>query len=178
MGLLTHDDLVELLNLLIDKLAVGGADGVEIRVVGGAAIMLAHDPDRGLTRDVDALGARGQALVEAAAAEIADERGLPPDWLNFKVAMYAPDPDRPEPAFDVLIERAGVTISVGSPRLLLAMKLHAGRGRRDIADIDLLLDACGVRTAAEAVSIFEAHYGAEVMKERSRVHLAARFEAT
>jgi hypothetical protein len=89
--------------------------------------------------------------------------------------MYAPDPDRPEPAFRRLRERDGVRISVGSPQLLLAMKLRAGRGRRDIADVDTLLDACRVSSVGEAVGIFEAQYGAEMLPDRSRLHLEARF---
>lgn len=177
MALFTHDELVELIDILVDKLSDAGTVDIEIRIVGGAAITLAHDAERDLTSDVDALGARGRAQVEAAVAEIALERGLPLDWLNFKAAMYAPDPDRPEPAFDLFLARSGVRICVGRPELLLAMKLHASRGRRDIADIDTLLDACGVGSAAEAVAIFTAHYGAEVMKERSRLHLAARYGA-
>lgn len=171
----THDELSELLDVLVDRLIAAGATDVEIRVVGGAAIALAHDHERDLTGDIDVIGANGRPLVEAAVAEVAEERGLPPDWLNFKVAMSAPDPDRPEPAFKRLRERDGVRISVGSPQLLLAMKLRAGRGRRDIADVDTLLDACRVSSVGEAVGIFEAHYGAEVLPERSRLHLEARF---
>ena len=177
MALFTHDELIELLDALIDKLVAAGASGTDVRVVGGAAIALAHDPERDATGDIDALGATNRAMVEAAVAALSEERGLPSDWLNFKVAMYAPDPDRPEPSFETLRERDGVRISVGTAQLLLAMKLRAGRGRRDIDDVDVLLDARGITTVEEAVALFEAHYSAEVMPERSMLHLRQRFAA-
>ena len=171
----SHEDLDELVDLLVEKLVERGGP-VEVRIVGGAAIVLAHNPeDRGLTSDIDALEATNADLVKDVVREIADERGLPADWLNFKAQMFAPDPTYPEPRWDVVRERDAVRVTVANPQMLLAMKLRAGRGRRDIADIDLLLDVCEVNTVAGATEIFEHYYQRDVLNERVVAHLAQRF---
>jgi hypothetical protein len=41
---------------------------------------------------------------------------------------------------------------------MLAMKLHAARGRRDFRDIEVLLARCNVSSRDDAVSIFEEFY--------------------
>jgi len=61
------------------------------------------------------------------------------------------------------------------PLILLAMKLYAGRGIRDEADIDLLLDACGVTSVGEATEIFEHFYPNEEMARKSLEQLRGRF---
>ena len=70
--------------------------------------------------------------------------------------MFQPDPDHPEPAWVVIREVDSVVVEVGTPQLLLAMKLHAARGRRDFDDITVLIEACGVTTVQEAEALFEA----------------------
>jgi hypothetical protein len=55
------------------------------------------------------------------------------------------------------------------------MKLRAGRGRRDVSDVGTPLAARGVSAVAQAVDILEAHPGAEVLPERFRLQLEARF---
>lgn len=172
---LSAEDLNSLLDLLVERL-----DELDrpfrVGLVGGAAIVLAHEPaDRGLTTDVDALEATDISVVREVVAGIALERGLPEDWLNFKVQMFAPDPVYPEPEWDVVREFRQVQVCVANPEMLLAMKMHAGRGQRDLPDIDLLLDVCDVRTAEHAVEIFERYYSREVMKERVVAHLEQRY---
>jgi hypothetical protein len=78
-----REQLVSALNDLVDELAAAHVSA-RIRIVGGAAIVLAHDPERGSTRDVDALS--------------------------------SPDPDHPEPAWEVMIDRNGVVVEVGTAR--------------------------------------------------------------
>lgn len=173
---LSADDLNELIDLLVERL-VSLDRPIEIRLVGGAAIVLAHEPnDRGLTTDVDALESTDTDAVVRAVAEIADERGLPVDWLNFKVRMFAPDPVYPEPRWDVIRNVQQVRVCVANPEMLLAMKIHAGRGRRDIDDIDLLLNVCGIESAGQAIEIFETYYSREVVNERVELHLQHRFD--
>lgn len=175
MAVFSHAELVGLLEELLDELAAAGVDEIDVRVVGGAAIALAHDVDREATQDVDCTGSSDREAVEVAAAVVAARRSLPADWLNFKVQMFAPDPDHPEPGFEPIIVRGQRRILVGVPSLLLAMKLHAARGRRDATDIDTLLDACGVTSAEDAIELYETYYRAEVLKPRAMVLLRQRF---
>lgn len=172
---LSADDVNELLDLLVERLLHLDRP-FRIGLVGGAAIVLAYEPDdRGLTTDVDALEATDMTVVRELAAEIAAERGLPVDWLNFKVQMFAPDPIYPEPEWVSVRESGQVKVAVANPEMLLAMKLHAGRGRRDLDDIEFLLDVCGVESVESATEIFEAYYSREVLKDRVVEYLEERF---
>lgn len=175
MAVFSHDGLVALLEELLDELASAGVEEVDVRVVGGAAIALAHDIEREATQDIDCSGSSDRKAVEAAA--VAARRSLPSDWLNFKVQMFAPDPDHPEPGFEPIVVRGKRRVLVGVPSLLLAMKLHAARGRRDATDIDTLLDACGVSSVDEAIELYASYYRAEVLKPRAMVLLRQRFAA-
>lgn len=177
MTTFSRDELVDALDQLVDELAAAGVRA-RIRVVGGAALVLVHDPNRGTTRDVDSLGADPREEVMAAAARVASRNDWPPSWINTEALMYAPDPDHPEPAWELYLERGGVVIEVATPEFLLAMKLHAARGRRDTDDIEVLLERCGVASMAEAVELFEAHYRAEVLSDRAEAKLRAVFGET
>lgn len=174
MTTFSRGDLVDALEQLVDELAIARV-AARIRIVGGAALVLVHDPDRGLTRDVDVLGAHPRDEVMVAAARLADRHGWPPNWLNTDVQMYAPDPDHPEPGWEVFSHRDGVVIEVGTVELLLAMKLHAARGRRDTDDIEVLVERCRIGSTDEAIELYEAHYRAEVLSDRARAKLDSIF---
>jgi hypothetical protein len=148
-----------------------------IRIVGGAAIALMNDQRR-TTRDIDA-ALHPAAAVKAAAADIAQAHGLPRDWLNDAALAYIP-PVGAEDWIDVVRE-GSVTISIGSPQMLLAMKLHANRGRRDADDIDYLLGVCGVTTVQDAQEIYERYHAQDVLTDAAvtRIeHWLDRREAT
>lgn len=177
MATFSRDDLVEALDQLVDELVAANVRA-RIRVVGGAALVLVHDANRGSTRDVDSLGVNPREDVMAAAARVAARNDWPPSWINTDALMYAPDPDHPEPAWEMFLDRDGVVIEVATSEFLLAMKLHAARGRRDTDDIEVLLERCGIESAAEAIELFEAHYRAEVLSERAVAKLRAVFGDT
>jgi hypothetical protein len=166
----SREQLVSALNGLVDEL-VAGQVAARIRIVGGAAIVLAHDPERGATRDVDALLADPRDQVLAAVGRVAEREGWPPDWLNTDAQMYSPDPDHPEPAWEVMIERSGVVVELGTASFLLAMKLHAARGLRDTDDIEVLIARCGLGSVEEAVELYEAHYRADPLPQRALAKL-------
>jgi hypothetical protein len=179
VGLLTvatfsRDDLVDALDQLVDEL-VAASVSARIRVVGGAALVLVHDENRGSTRDVDSLGVDPAEAVMAAAARVAARNDWPQTWINTDALMYAPDPDHPEPAWEVFLNRDGVVIEVATAEFLLAMKLHAARGRRDTDDFDVLVERCGIAGVNEAVELFDAHYRAEVLSVRALAKLRAIF---
>ena len=175
MATFDREQLLIALNGLVDELAASRV-AARIRIVGGAAIVLAYDPGRGSTRDVDALLADPRDQVLSAVRRIAERAGWPMDWLNTDAQMYSPDPDHPEPAWELLIERDGVIVEVGTARLLLAMKLHAARGLRDTDDIEVLVTRCGLTSVEEAIDLYEAHYRADPLPERARAKLRQLFE--
>jgi hypothetical protein len=175
-GNLTPHDVDTLLRELARRLHESDTTA-GIRIVGGAAIALMNDQRR-TTRDIDAALHPADA-VKAAASDIAQANGLPRDWLNDAALAYIP-PVGAEDWIDVVRE-GSVTISIGSPQMLLAMKLYANRGRRDADDIDYLLGVCGVTTVQDAQEIYERYHAQDVLTDAAvtRIeHWLDRREAT
>jgi hypothetical protein len=168
---LDRDDIIGALDELVGVLVAAQAPA-HIRIVGGAAIAVRFTRDA-TTTDVDAIYGSAPE-VEVAAKQVARRRGWPDDWLNDKVKLFTSHFDGPEDwvSFDV---RDGVEVRVADAPLLLAMKLRAARGRRDAADIDLLLDACSITTADAANAVFEHYYPEELLPPRAQAQLTARF---
>jgi hypothetical protein len=169
-SLLEADDIRDALRELARRLASAGVPA-EIRVVGGAALAIEYF-DRPATRDVDCLLSPADH-IKAVAAEVARVRGWPPDWLNDKVVMFQSHHDSEGDWKTVLVEGA-VTVRVASAELLLAMKLLAGRGKRDGDDIEQLLVACGVTSVPAAEEIFDRFYPDEQIKQAARQRLETR----
>lgn len=167
----SRDEIIDALNELVDHLTAVNATS-HIRVVGGAAIAVQFDREA-TTTDIDALY-RADPLVADAIEAIARKRGWPESWLNDKVKMWTSHFDKPDDwkHFEV---RAGVTVSLARAHLLLAMKLRASRGRRDAADIDVLLDACGISSVAEAIALYESYYPEDAIGNGALPQLEARF---
>ena len=64
--------------------------------------------------------------------DVANERGLPSNWLNDAALAYIP-PVGPDD-WGQAIRRSDVRVSIASVHMLLAMKLTANRGVRDSDD--------------------------------------------
>lgn len=152
---LSRGDIVALLTELGVELDHAGLRG-EMFIVGGAAIALAYNTRRA-TRDVDGVFEPKTAVFRAAAA-VGGRHHLRQDWLNDSVKGLLPgaDPD----AVD-LFEAPGISVSVASPRYLLALKVAAARVDRDADDIRLLANVCGLTTAARILDMTEQVIGAE-----------------
>jgi len=168
----TRDEILAALQDLARRLA-DRHTAAEIQIVGGAAIAV-RVYERAATQDVDAFFRHNPDAVHEAVREMAFERGWPQDWLNDKATMFAPD--HGDPAWEVIVQDGDVVISAAPVDLLLAMKLRSGRGRRDATDIDRLLDACAVETAAEAVAIFDRYFPHDTIADRALLQLNARFD--
>jgi hypothetical protein len=146
--------------LLLEELAMRlDAAGVRagIRVVGGAALAFL-DQGRRATSDVDAVIVPADAAATFV-AELGKERGLPDDWLNDAALAYVPLVG-PEDWVEVF-RHGHVSVSIGSVRMLLAMKLLANRGVRDSDDIGFLLSECGVESVTDAQAIYESYHAQE-----------------
>lgn len=162
-----RDEILAALTAVGRKLQARGLQG-DLYLVGGAAMALAYDARRA-TRDVDAVF-EPKLLVYEAAAEIAAERGLPPDWLNDAVKGFLPGPDPYEgPAFDL----PGLRIQAASPPMLLALKVLAARVGEDDDDVARLASIAGLSDAKEMLELVVQITGATRLTARSRFFVEA-----
>jgi hypothetical protein len=163
----TRATILGALQALGDELTRRGVRG-QIFIVGGAAMALAYSTRR-VTKDIDAVFEPKSAIYEAA-AKVAEDLGLPEDWLNDAVKGFMPGADeQPRPVADI----HGIEVTTASPRYLLAMKLMAMRFGEDDEDIEILLRECGVRSADEALDLLEHMYPLQEPQPKTRLFLEA-----
>lgn len=77
-GLKEYNEALKILN---DKLAVVG-DSIEIRAIGGYAMLYNRLRSGGYTVDVDTATEDYSEEVKKLIAEVSEEEGLEDDWLN------------------------------------------------------------------------------------------------
>ena len=177
--LLSRADIIAGLADIAELLVVAEVE-VTFHVVGGAALVLTVRPDRQATGDVDTWinttsGAR--TAVDDAIIAVARRRGWTDDWLNDKARLFIPNDvggDIGEWLPHHLTNR--IRIVIARPDVLLAMKLRAGRGRRDSDDLPALVEACGYTTRAQAEACFAEHYPDDAMKPKSQAWIEANLE--
>lgn len=157
-----RSEIVVALTALGAALHRRGVQG-EMYVVGGAAVALAYDARRS-TRDIDAVFEPKMAVYEAA-AEVSEQVGLPPGWLNDAVKGFLAGGD-PEAA--PVLDVPGLRCLAGSARMLLALKVLAHRVGEDEDDVRLLASELDASTAAEVLALAEDVFG-------DRLDTAARF---
>jgi hypothetical protein len=165
----TRAKIVRALQALGEELGKRDVRG-QIFIVGGAAIALAYSTRR-VTKDVDAVFEPKTVIYEAA-AKVAQDLGLPEDWLNDAAKAYMPGKDsdaRPLP------EVEGIEITTASPRYLLAMKLIAMRMGEDDHDIELLLGECGVTSVEGALDLLHSMYPTREASPKTRFFLEEHF---
>jgi len=153
------------LDALGEELTRKGIRG-QIFIVGGAAMALAYSTRR-VTRDIDAVF-EPKSAIYTAAAKVAEELGLPDDWLNDAVKAFMPGNDehaRPVP------DIRGVEVTTASPRYLLAMKLMAMRFGEDDEDIEILLRECGLTDAEDALALVKHLYPLQEPPPKTRFFL-------
>lgn len=168
----TQAKILQALQALGDELTRRGVRG-QIFIVGGAAMALAYSTRR-VTSDIDAVFEPKSAIYTAAAA-VADDLGLPEDWLNDAAKGYMPGNDEhPRPIADI----HGIEVTTASPRYLLAMKLMAMRFGEDDEDIEILLRECGLRSSDEAIDLLRHMYPLQEPPAKTRFFLEELFEST
>jgi hypothetical protein len=166
----TRAGILEALQALGDELSARGVRG-HIFIVDGAAMALAYSTRR-VTKDIDAVFEPKSSIYEAA-AKVAEDLGLPEDWLNDAVKGFILGSDgeaRPVPGIK------GIEITTASPRYLLAMKLMAMRFGEDDEDIELLIRECGLHSADEALDLLERMYPRLEPPPKTRFFLEELFE--
>ncbi len=163
-------EILKALQALGEELSSNGVRG-QIFIVGGAAMALAYSTRR-VTKDIDAVFEPKSSIYEAA-AKVAEKQGLPEDWLNDAAKGFMPGTDKDaRPVPDI----QGIEITTASPRYLLAMKLMAMRFGEDDEDIEILIRACGLHTAQEALELLEHVYPAREPLPKTRFFLEELFD--
>lgn len=179
-------DIRYLFDRLSSQLHEAGSTGHHLMIAGGAALALmwqdrtTHDIDvlehrfraphhqdaERRTAAVDFISMRFSAELATAARRVAEDEGLPRNWLNGAVAIFTPGCDlQPQ----VLHRSDCLTVEAPSAGVLLAMKLHAAREQdlqdaarlaRDTANtdpeqlLDLVVNAYGTDAATSHTAVF------------------------
>jgi hypothetical protein len=154
---LSAKEVRELLYELVHRLAARG-DTARIHVIGGAAVAL-ENPARTTTQDIDGFIRLTDATDVITA--IQQERGLDAEWFNWHAEGLQPPIGGTEMWHEVLRD-GNVVLYAANTDALLAMKLHAARGK-DTQDIAYLLTACAVTTLAGAEAVYGRHYPGDAL---------------
>lgn len=162
-------EILKALRALGDELSSQDVHG-QIFIVGGAAMALAYSTRR-VTKDIDAVF-EPKSSVYKAAARVAENLGLPEDWLNDAAKGFMPGEDEdPRPVPDI----EGIEITTASPQYLLAMKLMAMRFGEDDEDIEILIEECGLHSAQETLALLQRLYPSREPLPKTRFFLEELF---
>lgn len=135
----------ELLGEVADRL---NPDGPQHIIVLAGGSLLAWHGLRDSTRDVDSLR-QVDSEVAVAAAEVAHDHGLAPQWLNAHAAMFTPATLNLDEC-RVLAEHPRLLV-LGAPfDQIFLMKLYAARAR-DLDDLRVLWPLTGYVSPQDAV---------------------------
>ena len=143
------------------RLAAEGIQG-ELFIVGGAAMALAYDARR-FTRDVDAIFEPKLRIYEVA-GELAEELGLPADWLNDGVKGFVVS----DPKQGAVFAFEGLRVQTASPELMLALKVRAARLGEDDEDLRVLAELLGLRTAHDVLDLAASIIGQRHLTPRAQ----------
>jgi hypothetical protein len=163
MAALTDRDIRRLFELLADELQRTGTEG-ELFLVGGAVMCLAYAA-RPSTQDVDALF-RPARQVREAAARVAVQAGVQPDWLNDGVKGFLSEHGE----FRDFLELDHLRVMVAQPEYLLAMKclaLRIGAESHDEDDVRYLLRHLGIGTYEQAIAVVTRFYPLERFPQKT-----------
>ena len=116
---------------------------------------------REATKDVDAYFATNAAAIREAAAQVAHEHSLPPDWLNdaAKGLLYV------QPEMTPWLECPGLRIYAPHPTYIFAMKAQAGRPG-DLRDLAWLRELLHLESAGEALAVVQRYVPARLLTPR------------
>lgn len=154
----SREDIENLLASLGARLRARGV-AATVYVVGGAAIALRGLSSDRRTADIDALMLPEEQVLEAA-REVAVERGVRASWLSSAVRPYVPPlPEALQPP-----DSPGLEVRTAPVEHLLAMKIVAARGRRDMRDVVALARRLGVSAATDLVKLVVSVYGEDTIE--------------
>ena len=150
--MLTKEQILKALNHLNDELGKLGISG-ELLLTGGASMCLVHSA-RDMTKDIDALY-EPKTTINQLVAKIAEEDGLPDNWLNDSVKGFVTDTAQQED----FMALPNLKITTVSADYLLAMKLMSARyGETDYEDVKFLMNKLGIQTEEAMQEIVMRYY--------------------
>lgn len=155
---LTKKEILTALSALNRKLEDAGTRA-EICLYGGASMLLAFNA-RLSTKDVDAIF-KPKAVVRKLVEEIAEEHGIPSDWMNDGVKGFT----SANPKFTAkgLPIFSHIQVTRPTAKYLFAMKCMAARApgydsKGDKGDIKFLMKHLKIQSEKDALSILEEFY--------------------
>jgi hypothetical protein len=167
--LLDRPTIVDAFGRLDAQLAARGVRA-DVFLVDGAVMHLAHQA-RPSTKDVDGWFTEPQP-VRAAAERVADELGLPDDWLNDAAKGFVP----PHAGYERWQVLPNLTISHIDTETLRAMKCAAARTDADVGDIRTLAGLLGLASSARVLAIVTRYFPEERLPVRARLLLEEMFD--
>lgn len=156
---LSRETILRALQTVSERLGQQSVTG-EVCIFGGTVMVLAFTA-RLATKDVDALFRPAQAIRELA-RRIADEQGLPANWLNDGVKGFLSA--RHETTAGNLPQFPHLRLTMPVPEYLLAMKCMAARiggtteESTDVGDITFLIRHLELRSASEVLDLVGQYY--------------------
>jgi len=169
MALLDRDTILKAFRQLDEQLGARNARA-ELFLVGGAVMCLVHQA-RPSTKDVDGWFTEPQA-VRAAARTVAEDLGLPEDWLNDAAKGFVPV----NAGYETWQSWPNLTISTVDARTLLAMKCAASRTEVDASDIRTLAKLLGLRSSEEVLRVVIEYFPEDRLPIRTRLLVEEMFD--
>jgi hypothetical protein len=174
---LSREAILQALGALSDELGRRGVAG-EVCLFGGTVMVLAFTA-RLSTKDVDALFQPSPQIREIA-RRVAEEQGLPADWLNDGVKGFVSA--RHETTAGNLPQFPHLRLTMPVPEYLLAMKCMAARlggttgEASDVPDILFLIRHLRLGSAAEVLEIVGQYYPANRIPVKTQYLVEGLFE--
>ena len=141
----------------------GDGSKAEICIVGGAVMCLVFNA-REQTKDVDAIF-HPKSKVYQLAKRVAEEQGLPDDWLNDSAKAYINNKIEQVEVLNL----SNLKIFAPSARYMLAMKCLAARvGTNDETDIEFLIKHLKLKTVQDVITIVATFYDAQLIQPKTQ----------
>lgn len=161
--LFDRSDIIEALTDLATRLQRAEVIG-QVHVIGGAAMLLAYEPNRASTRDIDAMFSPDTPVINAV-RDIARERHWPSTWLNNQASVYASRTPGEGPR---VFDHPYLQVMATPADHLMAMKALAARATSDRDDLEFLIGYLGVTTRHEVWDIVARFFPHTPIPQRAR----------
>jgi hypothetical protein len=171
MSGLTKEDMDAALSAVGQKLESQGLRG-EILILGGAYMTLIIK-NRLSTKDIDAYLISERPALREAVTQVAQEQGLPDDWLNDAVKGFL----YTQPASELWRSYPGLDVYTPEPEYIFAMKAESARANSfDFQDLEAVKNFLGLRSAEEALAIIEKYIPLNKLSPKTQYVIENLFE--